>query len=156
MRGTVYCITGDNLGWHCIGGFSENFSTVDYFCRYCLIQKDAFKEDPCAVGPSRTVQNYETNCREITEGVNSVSGIKFDSKCNALSYFNYNINISYLPMQPIKIKRSPRFLQLHGGGVGVGGFLSQQTFLFHFQNKTRIFFKCVENKLFVQHLLSKL
>lgn len=27
VRGTLYCIAGDNLGSHCIGGLSENFSS---------------------------------------------------------------------------------------------------------------------------------
>ena len=36
IRGTLCAITGDNLGSHSIGGFTENFSTSKYCCRYCL------------------------------------------------------------------------------------------------------------------------
>lgn len=36
-RGTVCAITGDNLGSHCIGGFTKNFSKSLQFCRYCEI-----------------------------------------------------------------------------------------------------------------------
>lgn len=39
FRGSVACIVGDNLGSHFIGGFCENFSCSEYFCRYCLITK---------------------------------------------------------------------------------------------------------------------
>lgn len=31
IRGTVFCICGDNLGSHQIGGFVENFSTSEFF-----------------------------------------------------------------------------------------------------------------------------
>lgn len=40
VKGTLYCIAGDNLGSHCIGGFTENFSTSKYLCRYCLITRN--------------------------------------------------------------------------------------------------------------------
>lgn len=36
VKGTLYSIAGDNLGSHCIGGFTETFSRSKYFCRYCL------------------------------------------------------------------------------------------------------------------------
>ncbi|KAK0140164.1 hypothetical protein N1851_022918 [Merluccius polli] len=35
VKGTLYYIGGDNLVSHCIGGFTENFSRSQYFCRYC-------------------------------------------------------------------------------------------------------------------------
>jgi hypothetical protein len=39
IRGTIVVIVGNNLGSHCIGGFNENFSTVNYVCRHCMINK---------------------------------------------------------------------------------------------------------------------
>ena len=42
VQGILYCIAGDNLGSHCIGGFTENFSRTQYFCRYCLITQSEF------------------------------------------------------------------------------------------------------------------
>lgn len=43
VKGALYCIAGDNLGSHCIGGFTENFSSSTYFCRYCLITRTEFQ-----------------------------------------------------------------------------------------------------------------
>jgi hypothetical protein len=37
IKGSVICISGDNLGSHYIGGFVENFASTSHFCRYCLI-----------------------------------------------------------------------------------------------------------------------
>ncbi|KAI3351482.1 hypothetical protein L3Q82_020330 [Scortum barcoo] len=34
VKGGLYCIAGDNLGSHFIGGFTENFSRSQYFCRW--------------------------------------------------------------------------------------------------------------------------
>ena len=44
IKGTVSCITGDNLGSHWLGGFTINFSSGEYFCRYCLLQRSDFKQ----------------------------------------------------------------------------------------------------------------
>lgn len=38
----LLCIAGDNLGSHALGGYVENFSSTQYFCRYCLIRRDKF------------------------------------------------------------------------------------------------------------------
>ena len=32
-------ISGDNLGSHGIGGFTENFSSAQFLCRFCLIER---------------------------------------------------------------------------------------------------------------------
>lgn len=59
ILGTLYCIAGDNLGSHCIGGFSENFSSSQYFCRYCLVSQNEFQSDnPNGCGPLRTIDRY--------------------------------------------------------------------------------------------------
>lgn len=39
IKGTVYCVSADNLGAHGLAGFYESF-TVDKFCRFCLISRD--------------------------------------------------------------------------------------------------------------------
>lgn len=38
-RASLCVIVGDNLGSHCVGGFSKNFSTSSFFCRFCEIRK---------------------------------------------------------------------------------------------------------------------
>ena len=38
IKGTLLCITGDNLGSHMVGGYLESFS-ANYFCRYCELNR---------------------------------------------------------------------------------------------------------------------
>lgn len=53
VKGALYCIAGDNLGSHAIGGFTENVSHAQYFCRYCEITQREFKsDDPNVCGHS--------------------------------------------------------------------------------------------------------
>ncbi|GBM83878.1 hypothetical protein AVEN_170605-1 [Araneus ventricosus] len=61
MRGTVFCVVGDNLGSHCIGGFVECFN-ADYLCCYCLIRKHEFRNKPFSVGQMRTKERYDWSC----------------------------------------------------------------------------------------------
>lgn len=90
VKGTLFCIAGDNLGSHCIGGFSENFSSSKYFCRYCLINRSDFQGDPNLCGPERTIENYNSAVDRLqTEDTSPhVEGVKFKSVFNSLKYFN--------------------------------------------------------------------
>lgn len=45
VKGILLFIIGNNLGSHSLGGFKENFSNSEYFCRYSLIQRSQFHED---------------------------------------------------------------------------------------------------------------
>ncbi|KAK3921010.1 Transcriptional repressor protein YY1 [Frankliniella fusca] len=38
-KASIVTIAGDNLGSHALGGFVENFSRSNYFCRYCRIHR---------------------------------------------------------------------------------------------------------------------
>lgn len=91
VKGTLYCITGDNLGSHGIGGFTENFSTVEHFCRYCTITLTEFLSDPVSIGRQRTAENYNAAIRHLDNehiGLNNVNGIKFNSAFNGLKYYH--------------------------------------------------------------------
>jgi hypothetical protein len=82
VKGTVLSVCGDNLGSHEIGGFSVNFSSGEYFCRYCMIQRQTFRSIPYSLGCLRTVENY-------SEAVLSQSlGICGPSVFNDLHYFH--------------------------------------------------------------------
>lgn len=90
VKGTLFCIAGDNLGSHCIGGFSENISSTQYFCRYCLITKSEFQStDPNLCGPLRTKENYEVAVDHLQiEDTPDVEGIKHKSVLNSLKNFH--------------------------------------------------------------------
>ena len=81
QSGTIYHIAGDNLGSHCIGAFSENFSCSEHFCRCCLITRSEFQgDDPNLCGPERTMESYTSAVDHLqTEEAPDVEGIKFKS-----------------------------------------------------------------------------
>lgn len=78
LKGARIAISGDNLGSHCIGGFTENFSKSHYFCHYCLINRATFHKQPEKVGPKRTIDNYWESVEQLVVQA-IVNGIKFDS-----------------------------------------------------------------------------
>ena len=41
LKGGLVNISGDNLGY-AVGCYQENFSTTEYFCRFCLMIRDQF------------------------------------------------------------------------------------------------------------------
>lgn len=89
LKAGLIVICGDNLGSHCIGGFSENFSTNKYFCRYCLIDRDTFRQQPLNLGLKRTNRNYAHSVDQLTTTDQCmVDGIKFNSVFNSLNYFH--------------------------------------------------------------------
>lgn len=88
IKGTIACIAGDNLGSHQIGGFTENFSTTPYFCRYCTITREEFRECPHSVGDRRSVESYEDCIVDIQNGAQMSMGIKRQSVFNELEYFH--------------------------------------------------------------------
>lgn len=91
VKGALYCIAGDNLGSHTIGGFTENFSSSQYFCRYCLISRTEFQgADPNICGLERTPETYRSAIEQLeTEHAPLVQGIKFRSVFNTLQ--NYDV-----------------------------------------------------------------
>ncbi|KAL0150086.1 hypothetical protein M9458_054611, partial [Cirrhinus mrigala] len=89
VKAVVTAIVGDNLGSHSLGGFIENFSKSKNFCRYCLINRDSFANEPTVLGPARTAENYKSCVESLSLGLeNSVDGIKFDSIFNSLKHFH--------------------------------------------------------------------
>lgn len=89
-KGTVACIMGDNLGSHMIGGFTENFSTAQYFCRYCLATKSEFQSNPLTVFTHRNPADHNETVRflESNDEVHTHHGVKCDSVFNKLSNFH--------------------------------------------------------------------
>lgn len=88
LKGGLIAISGDNLGSHCVGGFTENFSKSKNFCRYCSINRETFQENPEKLGPKRTVENYKESVLQLHHGQPIVNGIKFDSVFNSLKNFH--------------------------------------------------------------------
>ncbi|KAK0155399.1 hypothetical protein N1851_002197 [Merluccius polli] len=68
LKGALIAISGDNLGSHCIGGFTENF----------VRSKDTFQKQPEKVGPKRTIENYRESVEQLSGDRAMVNVIKFD------------------------------------------------------------------------------
>jgi hypothetical protein len=80
-------ILGDNLGSHGIGGFTENFSRTKYICRYCLITRAEFEENPSLLGVR--LENYRISIDGmIDDDLEGNHGIKFDSPFNKLGHYH--------------------------------------------------------------------
>ena len=85
-------IAGDNLGSHWLGGFTTNFSSSEYMCRFCTLTRTEF-DSGCIVATKsqmRTPDSYnaavaELNCDEELE---TVAGIKHQSAFNQLQHFH--------------------------------------------------------------------
>ena len=92
LKGTLCIITGDTLGSNVNSGFVESFSSnIKYWCQFCLLKSNVFYEDPCAVGPKRTKENYNLALEEMDNGdnqLNNVRGVKEDSPFNTLEHFH--------------------------------------------------------------------
>ena len=94
VRGQSYpvilsAIAGDNLGSHCIGGFTENFSSSEHFCRFCEISRQDFLNNVLAVGNDRTIRSYRNAVRRAEERDHQlVTGIKHDSVFNRLDFYH--------------------------------------------------------------------
>ncbi|CAM1319404.1 Uncharacterised protein r2_g2771 [Pycnogonum litorale] len=85
---TLLAIVGDNLGSHCVGGFTENFSRTPYMCRYCEIPREEFLQKPYVTGPVRTIEKYDQVVADL-DGTNTICGVKANSVFNQLK--NYHV-----------------------------------------------------------------
>lgn len=104
MKGSLVFITGDNLGSHALGGFTENFSKSQYFCRYCLVTKKSFESNDGVFKtyPERTIDSYKEVIDKLDRKRRSgirirksiskkpliIQGIKFDSAFNKLGFYH--------------------------------------------------------------------
>jgi len=67
IRGAVLAIVGDNLGSHCIGGFNENFSSCNFVCRYCIVDRKTCKFP--GIFTKSTVQTFEITVYLVTSSL---------------------------------------------------------------------------------------
>ena len=94
IKGSLAFITGDNLGSHALGGFVENFSTTQYFCRFCLVTKNEFHSDVSKIHEPRTIESYNRAVDQADIDKN-FEGVKFNSVFNELN--NYHVCSPGLP-----------------------------------------------------------
>lgn len=88
VKGSVIAIACDNLGSHQIGGFLENFSKSEYFCRYCHITKTDFQNGENFGFARRTQDSYNSDVMMSSIIGKSSRGIKTNSVLNQLENFH--------------------------------------------------------------------
>lgn len=91
IEGSVFVVIGDNLGSHCIGGFTENFNSSFYQCRYCTVHKSEMFTDNFVFSnfEIRTKANYNAAADLVEQNnLSNHMGIKFNSLFNELQYFH--------------------------------------------------------------------
>lgn len=88
IKGSVVFVAGDNLGSHQIGGYVENFSTNQYFCRYCYVTKAKFNAGKFWGYKRRTKETYECDLDICDITGESFQGLKLNSVLNKLSHYH--------------------------------------------------------------------
>jgi hypothetical protein len=85
----LYCVLGDNLGSHWLGGFTTNFSVNNFVCRYCLVKRN--KEDKtslCCTADLRTNDNYDAAALTASQQAAACQGVIGKSILNELKFFH--------------------------------------------------------------------
>ncbi|KAJ8681795.1 hypothetical protein QAD02_017587 [Eretmocerus hayati] len=87
-KGTLTSMTGDNLGSHDVGRFTRNFSTVQYFSRYCESTLQELRQNFHIAGKMRTPESYDANAAEAVVTGKMVKGVNSNSKLNELDFYH--------------------------------------------------------------------
>lgn len=68
IRGTVFCVSADNLGAHSLSGLVESF-TGHYICRFCIGDHSEYQQKEVHSGffPPRTKENYTLHVQSVKE-----------------------------------------------------------------------------------------
>lgn len=89
MKGSIFAVTGDNLESHQIACLNENFSTSEYFCRYCYITNNSFHSDYSKRHQLRTKQSYDIDLANVaTENISLSRGLKGKTVLNTSSIYH--------------------------------------------------------------------
>lgn len=92
VKGTIFCVSADNLAAHGLGGFIESFQ-ADYVCRFCMATREQFQatEVRDKEFSPRTKPSHDLHVQNVQENntLSSCFGVK--SSCvlhDSLSYFH--------------------------------------------------------------------
>ena len=95
VKGTLAFISADNLGAHTIGGFFENFSTVQHFCRFCCITLSDFlqSENPNLwVSQFRDKEVYEEQVQLLRDNTENSRRCGLKTECIIHNYLaNFHV-----------------------------------------------------------------
>lgn len=83
-------IAGDNLGSHAVGGFTQNFSSAEHFCRLCVISRSEFEQAPLSLGDARSQENYNASLEQLARNdkLKRDSGVAENSPFHVLQQYH--------------------------------------------------------------------
>ena len=92
IKGTIFCVSADNLGAHGLGGFVESFSGA-YVCRFCLATNDEFQKHEVKEGHfiERTKGSHDLHVQHVvgSDDTSNHFGVKGDCALRkSLQYFH--------------------------------------------------------------------
>lgn len=93
IRGTVFCVSADNLGAHSLSGLVESF-TGHYICRFCIGDKSDYQQKKVHSGafPPRTKENYALHIQTVKENPALLHNYGVKKGCpltDKLKYFHF-------------------------------------------------------------------
>lgn len=92
VKGTIFCVSADNLAAHALGGFLESFR-ADYVCRFCMATSEQFQKDGVKNEQfvKRTKGSHDLHVQNVLQdkSLSSQFGVKGDCVLqNSLDYFH--------------------------------------------------------------------
>ena len=76
VKGSVFCVSADNLGAHALAGFQESFN-VNHFCRFCLTNRGEIATTAISDFQLRSREQHNTFLLQVHhENVPHENGVK--------------------------------------------------------------------------------
>jgi len=88
LKGCLVAICSDNLEAHTIGGFNQNFSWADFYCRFCYARRAGRVRGDVTPCHERTCLNYDKDAELADKEEKSIKGVWEASVFNKLSDYH--------------------------------------------------------------------
>lgn len=90
IYGSIFITMNDNLGAHQLSGLTENFSRSAFFCRFCYIEHESFKDNCFMLAKPRTPESSNRDIVVIQNNPSEIPyhGVKASCILNELTYFH--------------------------------------------------------------------
>jgi len=98
VKGTILCVSADNLAAHGFGGFVESFR-AGYVCRFCMATTEQFQTTEVREGEfsQRTKASHDLHVQTVQEGDTSSSHFGVKGGCVLRESLNYFHTITGFP-----------------------------------------------------------
>ncbi|KAL1252219.1 hypothetical protein QQF64_020015 [Cirrhinus molitorella] len=90
VKGTIFCVSADNLAAHGLSGFVESFKE-GYVCRFCLATREQFKATEARQFSLRTKDSHDLHVQTIQERDTCSNHFGVKASCvlrDSLDYFH--------------------------------------------------------------------